>query len=565
MHRQRWQAGARLSGPVVALGLMTLGLWCPSQAVEFTCAGGDVACLITAINTANANGEENTITLEAGAYTLTAVDNNVDGPNGLPSVTSTLVINGAGSECTIIEREASTPGFRIMHIAPAGTLELKGITVTGGDTRRGGPSPNAGRGGGIFNAGRLTLIAVTIHNSVADDGGGGIWNDNRTVTINQSYIVDNTAVSGGGGILSLGGTLTVHNSIISGNADEVAGGGIAIGPGSDGFANTLTITNSRISDNTTGSRGGAIISGSSGFLLGLSKLNISNSTISGNRSAQVGGGISALDTWAISNSTVSRNTADVAAGGVENSGGVGVITNSTISNNSAKRGGGIENVQGPLTLVSSTIADNIAEEGGGLLNVVGTPTLQNTILARNTVGPTGQGPDCSGVITSLGNNLIGDATGCATVLQPTDLTGDPRLGEFTDDGTPGHGHFPLLPGSPAIDAGNDDACPPIDQLGQPHVGRCDIGAIEFQPLDVVTIRQATFVDHLAVIFVAATSSAAPDAELFVTVPDCLTEAPMRRIGNRYIFLRDVHECGTLDGQTATVTSSLGGSASAPLR
>jgi hypothetical protein len=97
------------------------------------------------------------------------------------------------------------------------------------------------------------------------------------------------------------------------------------------------------------------------------------------------------------------------------------------------------------------------------------------------------------------------------------------------------------------------------------VGRCDIGAIEFQPLDVVTIRQATFVDHLAVIFVAATSSAAPDAELFVTVPDCLTEAPMRRIGNRYIFLRDVHECGTLDGQTATVTSSLGGSASAPLR
>jgi hypothetical protein len=65
-------------------------------------------------------------------------------------------------------------------------------------------------------------------------------------------------------------------------------------------------------------------------------------------------------------------------------------------------------------------------------------------------------------------------------LLPTDLTGDPGLGPFTDDGIPGHGHFPLLPGSPAIDAGNDAACPATDQLGQSRVGRCDIGAIEFE-------------------------------------------------------------------------------------
>src|SRR5919108_621659 len=58
--------------------------------------------------------------------------------------------------------------------------------------------------------------------------------------------------------------------------------------------------------------------------------------------------------------------------------------------------------------------------------------------------------------------------------------GDPGLGAFTDDGTPGHGHFPLLPTSQAIDAGNDAVCPDTDQLGQPRVGPCDIGAIEFQ-------------------------------------------------------------------------------------
>jgi hypothetical protein len=65
----------------------------------------------------------------------------------------------------------------------------------------------------------------------------------------------------------------------------------------------------------------------------------------------------------------------------------------------------------------------------------------------------------------------------------------------TGDGAPGHGHFPLLQNSQAIDAGNDAACPTTDQLGQLRVGQCDIGAIEFQPSDTtpptVTIVSVT--------------------------------------------------------------------------
>jgi hypothetical protein len=61
------------------------------------------------------------------------------------------------------------------------------------------------------------------------------------------------------------------------------------------------------------------------------------------------------------------------------------------------------------------------------------------------------------------------------------------VGEFTDDGTPGQGHLPLLAGSQAINAGDPEVCaedPQLatDQLGQPRVGICDIGAIEFQAL-----------------------------------------------------------------------------------
>jgi hypothetical protein len=156
--------------------------------------------------------------------------------------------------------------------------------------------------------------------------------------------------------------------------------------------------------------------------------------------------------------------------------GTVLVTNSTLARNFngfGVGGGGIFNA-GTMVVTNTTLARN---NGVGILSR-GTTILQNTILALNTRESVRA--DCGGMLTSLGNNLIGDPTGCTITLQPSDLTGDPGLDTFTDDGTPGHGHFPLLPSSQAIDAGNDAACPKTDQLGAPRVGPCDIGAIEFQ-------------------------------------------------------------------------------------
>jgi len=86
-------------------------------------------------------------------------------------------------------------------------------------------------------------------------------------------------------------------------------------------------------------------------------------------------------------------------------------------------------------------------------------------------------PQHSGKRLSL--TELNNPTGCAITLQPTDLIGDPGLGLFTDNGTPGNGHYPLLPGSPAINAGDPAACPKKDQIGQIRAPLCDIGAIRF--------------------------------------------------------------------------------------
>jgi hypothetical protein len=189
----------------------------------------------------------------------------------------------------------------------------------------------------------------------------------------------------------------------------------------------------------------------------------------------------------ITHSTVARNFGGGGfGGGILNVGGTMTIANSTIVNNVA---GGLSN-GGTVTLTNTTVAENggsIGTAGTGGITNGGTMLLQNSIIARNmsSENPFGQTstPDCLGLIISLGNNLIGDPTGCDITLKSTDLTGDPGLGTFTDNGSPGNGHFPLLSTSQAIDTGNNAVCFRRDQLGKRRVGPCDIGAIAFRDKD----------------------------------------------------------------------------------
>jgi hypothetical protein len=349
--------------------------------------------LIEDITTANGNGESDTIDLGGSTFTLSSVDNDEDrGANGLP-----IISPDGGNSLTIengtIERDdIDSPAFRIIEIA------------LGAD---------------------LTIDNVTIRNGDSDRFGGGIFNNNGTLTVANSTVEGNAAGSGGG-ISTLFGTLTVYNSTLAGNSATGPGGGI--------YNNGATLT-------------------------------VSNSTLAGNSATSSGGGVfSVTGTLTVSNSTLADNSAIGGSGGgiLNTTDGTSTVTNSTLSGNSVSglgSGGGILNGGAGMLIVSnSTLAYNDSAGsnlGGGISNSIGTVTLYNTIV---TGGTGGSCRNVSGVVT--GSNNLSDGSCPGTIADVTDL------GPLGDNGGPTLTHA-LLEGSNAIDAGNNVLA--VDPNGDPLI------------------------------------------------------------------------------------------------
>jgi len=409
--------------------------------------------------------------------------------SGELQVTHSVTINGPGAANLAVDGNAT---FRVFYNS-ASNATISGLTITNGL----GNVENSGfGGGGILNQGGLTLSSCTVSNNVAGPGccysGGGINNGSGTggtLTVTGSTISGNSASFDGGGIENAG-TLTVsNNSIVSSNSAVRDGGGIDSNGGL-----SMTISNSTISGNSASSGGGGICACGSGG----PTTTVTNSTISGN-SAGTGGGIWNLaqaqfnSGLTVLNSTISGNTATGNPGGGILNAGDAIVTNSTISGNStSSSGGGIGNGSYSLTVKDNTFSGNSATSGGAIFNWTGgTTQVGDTVLNAGASG--GTLFDNSGTITSLGYNLASDNGGGFLTATGDQINTDPMLGPLQGNGGPTFTHG-LLPGSPAIDAGDPSFTPPPDfdqrGLGFPRVvnGRIDIGSFEVQPTVRVTVQ-----------------------------------------------------------------------------
>lgn len=260
-----------------------------------------------------------------------------------------------------------------------------------------------------------------------------------------------------------------------------------------------------------GGYGGAI-----GNLFGT--LTVISSTVRGNVNGY-GGGILNEGNALLVDTTLSGNVATAVGGGLDNV-GTATLVNSTISGNSAgDYGGGIYTAYNTVSLYNVTIADNKADSnldgvgtGGGVYNSNGAVTqLQDSLLADNLASDFDPernvwfftSNDCAGSLTTLDYNLISDTSGCAFTATLHDHTNvAAHLGPLHDNGGPTWTQA-LLPGSPAIDAGDLGNChdnfgAPLttDQRGLPRKAfggsafRCDIGAFEVeQTVDLPLIRK----------------------------------------------------------------------------
>ncbi|MCA9940809.1 MAG: hypothetical protein KC418_19360 [Anaerolineales bacterium] len=410
-------AAASADAPAATISVTTLS---PGISADGACSL--MEAIVNANNDAGtyadcaAGSGSDVIELLPGTYTLATPHNNTDDGTGLPVITSVMVINGHNS---VIERSAApgTPPFRLVYVNTAGNLTLNDLTLQNGSANTDGTGVG---GGGVFNAGILTLNNTALLNNNSGTSGGGLSNwSNATTALNGGSVSSNTTTNAGGGIYNRSGSVTLTGTAVTYNvstvdADPGAGGGIA-NHAIEGNA-TLTLTSADVSHNTIDGLGGGGI----------------DNTANTGRTA----------TATISASTITYNTAngldhtEGLGGGIQNSFFRGTsnaqanltIDRSTISHNSAVDGGGISsgidlptNLIATLSLTNSTVSYNtthpltgfVLGDGGGVYLVNGTATIANTTISHNEANGSGGPTDFSGFgggVMAVGLNAASSLT-----------------------------------------------------------------------------------------------------------------------------------------------------------
>jgi hypothetical protein len=430
--------------------------------------------------------------------------------------------NASGGGNDLMGNAGGTSGGEGGGICNAGILTMANCSVMANSSGGGAASAFGGDGGGIWNSGECILTSCTISGN--DTGAGGAPGD---------AIGSGGAAGNGGGIFN-SGTLMLINCTVSSNATGSGGAGGQAeyassfgtpgGPGGNGgngggLYNTgeLWLSYSTVSSNSCGNGGGG------GQGIGLYG--------SGGNPGPGGSGAGIYNTGALSLNTCTIGGNNCGGGG---EGGFGFSSGGAVGA-SGGGGGGVYN-GGSLSLIACTIAMNSTGfggnggsaddsfeaapaasggqggSGGGIWNNGSNTTavICNTLIALNATsaggaggtntsgaigdtGLNGSGIDGDGQFLSQGFNLIGQIGGLAGISNAinSDLAGNnanainPHLSPLQMNGgsTP---TFALLPGSLAIDAGDDGLLGPpenlaVDQRGSPRKSgaHVDIGAFEY--------------------------------------------------------------------------------------
>ncbi len=224
-------------------------------------------------------------------------------------------------------------------------------------------------GGGLHAAqyfpGALTVSNTIFVNNSAYDG-GGVFSYNKSITVENSSLISNTAHNHGGGIWVRDSSLVMRDTqVISNSANNGGGGAFAY--------NEATVVNSRFENNDAGN------SGNGGGLYTNGPAVLTDSQFLSNTAAS-GGGVWAGGAFL----TGGRFEGNISAGGL---------------------GGGLST--GPLTMSGTQLVSNTAMCGGGAFAI--SPVIINGgRFERNTSNDSG-GALCLSTLTLTGTEFIGNS------------------------------------------------------------------------------------------------------------------------------------------------------------
>ena len=310
--------------------------------------------------------------------------------------------------------------------------------------------------------------------TTGSDTKAGKPNDCKNYLLPCKTIAHAQAVGGFSEVIELGpGTFTGPVTLDKNPTIVGAGAGLTTIDGGGGSKPAVTVSeNARI-------EGVTITRGTTGIQVNARKaLTLVDSTVAGNN----GPGILNQGTTTVLGSTIGPNSAY----GLRNQ-STATLVNSTIAGNGlsglTNLGDATAQAEPSLTLINDTSTRNGVN---GVSSSIGVTRLTNTILAGNAVAY--RVSDCSGTVIagSAGHDLIANLGSCTFDggSSAGNIVGtDAKLGTLGPNGGQTK-TVPLLPGSPAIGAGDPATCAAapvsgLDQRGYVRPsGSCDIGAFD---------------------------------------------------------------------------------------
>ncbi len=336
--------------------------------------------------------------------------------------------------------------------------------------------------GGTYKPGTARLDTFPLKNGVTIRGGyrgqaGGGEPDDRDIVLYQSVLSGDIGTVGDASdnafhVVTGSGTdasavldgFTITGGHANGGSWEDLGAGVNNSSGGPTLRDCTLVDNSAV----LGGGGMYNRTGSTPTLIGC--------TFLGNESGTYGGGIHNYD--------ASHPT----------------LINCLLRGNSSAQGGAIQSHTGcNPTLINCTLVDNTAQEAGGALHSFASTTdVANAVLWANTPQPI---------------HDDGSATTVTFSCIQGGFAGDGNIGELSEHNPlfAGTGHR-LLPGSPCIDAANNDAVPPsvtvdlarhwrfVDDPATADTGAgdppiIDMGAYEYRPGDGDGDGDADLIDY----------------------------------------------------------------------